>query len=926
MKLLSCAVLALVLGVGANASAEEARGVITGRISDIANNVLPGATVHIEPHSVTVVTDREGAFTVSNLAPGDYVVEINYVGFQPEKKTVKLSSGGRADVVTELRPRLFDEVTVTASRPSGEVKALNQQKTADNILNVLPAEIIKSLPNNNVADAIGRLPSVSLERDEGEGKYVQIRGTDPRLSNVTINGAHIPSPEGSVRNIKLDVISSELVGAIELSKTLSADQDGDAIGGSVNLVTKTAGDHPYFNVSGQGGYVDLLGGRAMTQWSGTYSSRFGPDKQLGLIIGGSYDWDGRGINDIEPAPGLVDFGGTAVPVVTAMDVREYRYQRNRYGAAGGLDYRLGPGSELYLRGLFADFQNYGDRWLNSPSAGDFITPTTTADNGATEKQVQTRRPDEMIASLSAGGKHDLGGPVLDYNLAYSRSRQNQLNAPDITFAGPSDVAWGIDLSDPYTPRFSVLNGVDINNPKLYVLDAYRIRQDRTSDHEVAGAINLRVPYQTSSGAGTFKLGAKVRSDSKKRVNADRFFNATGSPELTLDQALESFNDPDYYFGKYPLGPLPSLDATARFVASNPGALTENFGREHTANDPLNFNASEKVYAAYAMDTTEIGRVHAQAGVRVERTSGSYTGNKIVTDSAGRYASTVPASGDHAYTSVLPNLQLRFEIDPETNLRAVYGQGISRPNFGDLVPFIVENDRRGTVSAGNPALKPTRSHNYDVLFEHYLKSIGFVSAGFFYKDLRDPIYPSVQTVLATGPFAGFTQSQAINGPKAHLQGVEFAWQEHLGFLPGFLAGFGILANYTYTDSRATVPGRSDNPRLLRTTPNEFNVGLSYDRGPFSARAAVTYNDANVFAYNYVNGAEGGPKGPNGDLYLYPHTQIDAQASYTFKLGIQVFANVLNLNNEVFGFYQGSPQYMLQREFYGWTTAVGLRYTR
>src|SRR5207249_7914221 len=128
---------------------------------------------------------------------------------------------------------------------------------------------------------------------------------------------------------------------------------------------------------------------------------------------------------------------------------------------------------------------------------------------------------------------------------------------------------------------------------------------------------------------------------------------------------------------------------------------------------------------------------------------------------------------------------------------------------------------GNGERRQPCLKPTRSHNYDVLFEHYLKSIGFVSAGFFYKDLRDPIYPSVQTVLATGPFAGFTQSQAINGPKAHLQGVEFAWQEHLGFLPGFLAGFGILANYTYTDSRATVPGRSDNPRLLRTTPNEFN---------------------------------------------------------------------------------------------------------
>ena len=664
----------------------------------------------------------------------------------------------------------------------------------------------------------------------------------------------------------------------------------------------------------------------MTQWAGTYSSRFGSDKKLGLIIGGSYDWDGRGINDIEPSPGLVDFGSTSFPTVTAMDVREYRYQRSRYGAAGGLDYRLGPGSELYLRGLLSDFKNYGDRWLNSPSAGDYLTPTTTADNGATEKQVQSRRPDEQIASVSAGGKHDLGGPQLDYNLSYSRARQNSLNAPDITFAGPGNIAWGIDVSDPYRPLFSVLNGVDINDPRAYQLDAYRIRNDRTSDHEVAGAVNLLVPYRTSGGAGSFKLGAKVRSDSKDRRNADRFFSATGSPALTLDQALESFSDPDYYFGRYPLGPLPSLDATARFVASNAGALSENFAREHTTNDPLNYDASEKVYAGYAMDTTQFGRLHVQAGVRVEHTTGSYTGNKIVTDSAGRYASTVPVSGDHAYTSVLPSVQLRYEIDPQTNLRVVYGQGISRPNYGDLVPFVVENDRRATVRAGNPDLKPTRSHNYDVLFEHYLASIGVVSAGFFYKDLRDPIYPSVQTVLTTGPFAGFTQSQAINGPKAHIYGFEAAWQEHLGFLPGFLSGFGILANYTYTDSRATVPGRSDNPKLLRTTPNEYNLGLTYDRGPFSARAAVTYNDAYIFDYNFTDGAEGGIKGPNGDVYLYPHTQIDAQASYTFKRGIQVFASVLNLNNEVFGFYQGSPQYMLQREFYGWTTAVGLRYTR
>jgi outer membrane receptor protein involved in Fe transport len=181
-------------------------------------------------------------------------------------------------------------------------------------------------------------------------------------------------------------------------------------------------------------------------------------------------------------------------------------------------------------------------------------------------------------------------------------------------------------------------------------------------------------------------------------------------------------------------------------------------------------------------------------------------------------------------------------------------------------------------------------------------------------------------VVSGTFAGFTQSQPVNGEKATVSGVEVSWQQHLTFLPGAFSGLGVLANYTYTRSRAKVPGRDDDPDLLRTTPKEFNFNLTYDRGPFSARAAVTYNDAYIWQYNFSPGADLGLHGPNGDVYLYPHTQCDAQASYRLLNGLQVIASVLNINNAVFGFYQGSPRYPIQREFYRRTFALGFRLLR
>jgi TonB-dependent receptor len=232
------------------------------------------------------------------------------------------------------------------------------------------------------------------------------------------------------------------------------------------------------------------------------------------------------------------------------------------------------------------------------------------------------------------------------------------------------------------------------------------------------------------------------------------------------------------------------------------------------------------------------------------------------------------------------------------------------------------------------LKPTKANNYDVLLEHYFQPLGILQAGFFYKQLSDPIYATT-SVIQSGPQAGYLLNQSINGPSAHIAGFEAAWEQRFSWLPGLLGGFGVSANYSYTTSQATFPvdfsnGRTDQPSLQRQAPNNWNVGLTYDRARFSSRFAISHNDANIYQYAYqANGTPNDPilglKGPTGDIYLYAHTQFDVQGSYRLYKSLSFFAYGLNLSNEVFGFYQGSRIYPIQREYYHPTVAFGMRWT-
>ena len=603
------------------------------------------------------MSDQQGRFTVPNVPPGTYTLTVSYVGLLPFTRSVQVASGQVTNVDAVLKvPSVNAEITVKAARPRGEAAALNEQRTAANIVEVLPAEVITSLPNANVADAIGRLPSVSLERDEGEGKYIQIRGTDPRLSNVTIDGVAVPSPEGGVRNVKLDVIPAALVGSIEVNKTLSANQDADAIGGSVNLVTKSAGDQPYASFSAMGGYTNIFQGRSLDQFTGTVGRRFGSDKRLGVLFGGSYDWNGRGINDIEPSQGTSDFGNGPVPVVPGVDIRDYLYHRSRYGFAGGADYRLANGGETYVRGLFAQFNNRGTTWIYGPGADSFISPTLTNSTSGSGFSTYDRTVDQRIFSVVAGATQTVGALLVDWNASFARSGQTG-GFPRANFDGPSNVQFSVDASNPLTPKYTALNGVNIYDPSLYTLSNWeQITTDPTHQRNLAGAVNLTRSYRSGGSLGALEFGAKIRDSYKTRTVNDQVLQRDRGARAHVELDHRVGHRSELLLWRLHDRPARRFQQDDQFLRGQSRRSAAGRQQDAPARRSEQLPDDRTGVPAYVMNTLDMDKSHLQTGVRLEATQSSYTGYHVTLDDNGNYVSTTPVTGSHDYTNVLPSIQ------------------------------------------------------------------------------------------------------------------------------------------------------------------------------------------------------------------------------------------------------------------------------
>ena len=936
--------------------AQARKGTIAGNVADSSGGVLKGAQILLEPQSFNTVSDVQGQFFINNLDPGSYTLTITYVGFSPFTKTVEVSAGQTANIGATLQVESQSlDILVQAERPSAEAEAVNVERTADNIVQVLPAEVIRSLPNANMADALGRLPSVTIERDEGEGKYVEVRGTEPRLTNTMVDGMDLPSPESGVRQIKLDSIPADIVESVEINKTLQANMDGDGIGGSVNLVTKTATDQPTVSLSGMGGYTPIVGGRGLVETTGTIGQRFGSQKRFGALIGGSYDWNGRGIDDIEPIADVATFpGGATQRYFDSADVREYRYYRSRWGLAGSLDYKLGEGSSIYAHALFSNFKNYGDRWDyavtdNTPGiqldGTNGCTPVSTPPQtcaGVPSFGTQIRRPDITIGSFLIGGKHVFNSSWISWDISAARS--DLVNQGDGTASFNSTLTSSACQFDPgnttnlYEPQFTPACFTEAFNSSAYALSSIQISHGLSAQVNLQADASMAKRYHLGSHAATFEFGGKFRNAHKFDDSYQVSMTPNPSVSIPISQFPSVVSNDNYYSGAYKLGPNPAYQDVLAFANANSGEFA-NISTQGA--DPANYDLVEKVAAGYLMNTIDFSsRMRLVAGVRFE-------GTNLTTVSFDTAANTLTDKARGSYVKILPSAAIRYAITPSTNLRVSYARGLSRPDPQDIAQAVTFSlggqGTQNTVTLGNPTLRAETADNVDVLIEHYLNPFGLISAGYFYKNLTDPIVTQQFLLMNFSPnptqAAGtFLATQPINAGSAWINGVEFAYLEHLTFLPGALKGLGISANYSYTTSRASgLPGRSDHPRLLRDAPNTWNISPTYDLGRVSVRLGLSYNEANISSYVYQDGTlladgvtpstptPGGLKGPFGDQYFFSHLQVDAEGTIRLAHGFTYVMYGLNLTNEVFGFYQGSPQYMIQREFYKPTVAAGLRWS-
>ncbi|HVZ47861.1 MAG TPA: TonB-dependent receptor [Gemmatimonadaceae bacterium] len=915
----------LVIGSAATPAllrAQSANGTIAGHVRAHNGRPLVGATADIEGSTQHAVTDASGYFRLAGVPAGPATVIVRFIGSMPDTLAVTVTAGRTEseDVILQgaavaLAPAVVRE------RVEGQARALMEQRTANRIVNVTTSDVIQSRPDANLADAVGRLPGVSLERDEGEGKYVQIRGTAPSFSNVTINGAHVPSPEGDTRTVKLDVIPAALVSEVQLSKTLTPNMDADAIGGSVNLTTKTPerGD-PVAQLTVLGGHTDLRSNSAYNI-NGVVGGRFGPEDKAGFLLTGSFDRNNRPIDDVEPVFDVASLGGKDVPIVAELDQRLYSYQRERQGFGGTLDYRMNDQSSVYLQGLYSGFHNYGTRYRADPvpSDGDVTatTPTTgTATGGTMSREVQTRRPAEQIYSFVGGGKHAFNDFTLDYSVSYSHSQQRVTNGRNTVFA-MDGIDYSYDASQPNYPKVAVTNGAPTTTPSAFAFDNFDIQNNLTTDGETAAQANVAMPHTWNGNSATFTFGAKVRDESKERANSDSIWNGYNG-DFTMADVLSGINDPSFYYDHYAIGPVPDAATADAFENVHRSSFVFDRGKSLARTEGANYSGSEKVYAGYGMESVDIGALNVLAGARVEATQADYTGNVVQLDAKKKYVGSTPVSGSHSYTNVFPTIALKYAVDARSNFRVAATEGIARPAFADLAPYLVTSQGLKTLTQGNPDLQPTHSVNLDVLYDHYDAAVGVFSIGAYYKNITDFIFVRRQ-LLNSGQYAGYFASQPQNGDNGHILGVEAEYQHRFTALPGGWSGLGIDGNVNFADSKATVPtgdGTSRDAAMPRQGAFNANAEVTYDRGAYSFRGGLTYNAKNVWEYG---------DDASSDVYLDNHLQFDANATIALSSQVHLVIQALNVTNEVFGFYQGSSATPIQREFYGRTLFLGFRYS-
>lgn len=912
---------AVVAATSATLPAQTA-GILTGRVTDGSTQLaLAGTRVSVPGTEAETYTDAAGNYVLEGVPAGAQTVEFGYIGYGEQTRQVQVSAGQttRVDARFATDTVQLDQYVIKGSLV-GTARAINQQRGAATLKNIVAADEIGNFPDENAAEALQRVPGLALYRDQGEGRYIVVRGINYTLNSVTLNGAKLASPESGDRGIALDVIPADALASVEVTKVATPDLDGEGLGGQVNIKTKSPFDHEGLNASftAQGNY-SALAGEFGTKFNGVVSN-VTADGKVGLLVAptwqkrkfGSYNFEEDGWSrETSPTDGQEYY------VLEGLNFRDYQIERKRSGVSAALEGKPSEQTRVYLR---TTYNHFTDNEYRNRSVFDFTEGTliaATADSATFNAQrrwrrdVRLREKDQELFAGMVGGETRVGDWQVDGQLAASRGHEENPGESSVRFRhNTRDGSFRYTFTDPYHLTLEQLAGGAIADPTTYAFQRIDYSNDSGNEHEFDAGLNARRDLNTASPSSV-KFGALYRAKKKdKEVEA-----------YELDSAPADFTYANLAGGPgdYPYLSVPRIDGDRASTAffGNFGAFSGD--RIFEDSELEDWVSHEDVLSAYAMGSTKLGNTTVIAGVRVERTEFDTTGNDL--DLANEVVLGRTTSSRN-YTNWLPGVYLRHDVNRNLTLRASWSNSLARPSFGESAAFTGINDDDAEVTQGNPGLKALTSANLDASIEYYLPSLGLVSAGVFHKQIENFSY-QVEIPGGYAPQPTYDLTTFRNGSDGKITGLELAYQQQLRMLPAPFDGLGLLANVTFSDSEATYPTRpGETLPFIGQSKTIGNLALTYEKGGFFTRLAMNFRSERLREDEPIGG------GRYEDRYVDDFRQLDLTMRYRFTPQWEFFFDWINITNEPFRVYFKSPanqgRRLTQFEEYDWSMNFGVRW--
>ena len=921
------AALSLPTAVRADTGADSASmmaasaGTLVGRIKEAARGVsLDGALVSVDGRQAR--SDGNGSFRIFGLAPGSYTITVDYLGYQRYSSEVVISDSEATRVDITLHSTVagaenLDQVIVRGQRDA-QAMALNQQRAAGNLVNVVSADLLGQFPDNNIAESTQRIPGVSIERDQGEGRYVTVRGAPKEFTTVTMDGVQLANPDQASRGVELDTIPSDVIAALEVTNALTPDMDGDAIAGNINIKTQSALDRDGMTLRASlGGGKFQLGSGKNQRASATIGNRFGADGNIGVLVSASHSKQGRFTDNVETLY-FRDDDGDILP--EEVQIKDYEGTRTRNGVTGRFDFRINQDNMVYFIASSSKFQDqeYRDNLVIAMDRHSADANQTTGTVRATfDKELRERTYDKSIKTFNLGGEHWLGDWKAEWQAA--RSSAEKTASPRMQYIFRSTVRPNMryDYSNPDFPVWAIQGRADAPATGVVLPESwfgFRRLNDRYEygdEKETGLRFDLTRAHGWFGADGDIKFGVRARlrdksfNDERYRNSSAADFNALGitMSDMLCDSMSDNF---DYFYA----GRRFCRDIFDKYA----GQLINSPNHQRLIADSItgDYRASEDIHAAYFRMDARWDALSLITGLRYERTKIEGHATRFNTDTNV----ATPQTASNSYGKLLPSLHLRYELAEDSILRASYSTGLNRPDFRHTAPYRTQGElETSPISEGNPSIKAAYAHNLDLSFEHYLRPLGLLSAGLFYKRINDPLFVanSIER-LADGSNVRVTRPE--NGGNGRVHGMELAWQQTFDMLPSPFDGLGMYTNYTWAKSSAELPFNGGKTELPGTSRHNYNVALSYEKYGFNARLAWNHRSKFIQEFNIAD--------PDLNVYWNDRSSLDFSTSYAINKNFRVFGEINNITDARQVRFQGERSRVLELEGFGRSWLLGVKF--